>query len=128
MSRPASCRNFAAPTLAPEIESQLRERARRARGDILKMTTLAGCGHPGGSMSSIDLYQVLYSLAGVDPAEPRRSDRDRIVISHGHTSSGVYAALGGLGFFPVDEAIAHFRQAGGPFEGHVERCVPGVEW
>jgi len=128
MSRPASCRNFAAPTLAPEIECQLRERARRARGDILKMTTLAGCGHPGGSMSSIDLYQVLYSLAGVDPAEPRRSDRDRIVISHGHTSPGVYAALGGLGFFPVDEAIAHFRQAGGPFEGHVERCVPGVEW
>lgn len=128
MSRPASCRNFAAQTLAPEIESQLRERARRARGDILKMTTLAGCGHPGGSMSSIDLYQVLYSLAGVDPAEPRRPDRDRIVISHGHTSPGVYAALGGLGFFPVDEAIAHFRQAGGPFEGHVERCVPGVEW
>src|SRR4030042_6852984 len=57
-----------------------------ARGDILKMTTLAGCGHPGGSMSSIDFYLVLYSYANVDPKNPDDPDRDRIVISHGHTS------------------------------------------
>jgi transketolase len=128
MSRAASCRNFAAERLAPEIEHQLRETARKSRGDILTMTTLAGCGHPGGSMSSIDMYTVLYGLAGVDPGDPHRPGRDRIVVSHGHTSPGVYAALGNAGFFPVDDAIAHFRQSGGPFEGHVERCVPGVEW
>ena len=106
----------------------LSELARLARGDILKMTTLAGSGHPGGSMSSIDFYLVLYSYARVDPASPSDPDRDRIVISHGHTSPGAYAALGRVGFFPVDAAVAGFRKTGSPFEGHVERQVPGVEW
>ena len=50
------------------------------------------------------------------------------MISHGHTSPGVYAALGRIGFFPVEAAMANFRKAGTPFEGHVEKGVPGVEW
>lgn len=107
---------------------RLKELSRLARGDIIKMTTLAGSGHPGGSMSSIDFYLVLYSFANVDPKNPLDPDRDRIIISHGHTSPGVYAALGRLGFFPIDEAIINFRKAQSPFEGHVEKCVPGVEW
>ena len=82
-----------------------------ARGDILKMTTLARSGHPGGSMSSVDIYLLLYSCANVGANDARNPDRDRIVVSHGHTSPGVYAALGGLGFFEVDEAIATFRKA-----------------
>ena len=102
--------------------------ARLARGDILKMTTLAGSGHPGGSMSSIDLYLILYSYANVHPQSPSDPNRDRIVISHGHTSPGVYAALGRIGFFPVEAAIATFRKAGTPFEGHVEKGIPGLEW
>jgi transketolase len=122
------CRGFKAARLDPSTSAALRETARKARGDILKMTTLAGSGHPGGSMSSIDLYLTLHALARIDPRAPDNPARDRIVISHGHTSPGVYAALGNLGFFPVDEAIAHFRQAGGPFEGHVERNLPGVDW
>jgi transketolase len=89
---------------------RLSDLARLARGDILKMTTLAGSGHPGGSMSSIDFYMVLYSYARVDPNFPSDPDRDRIVISHGHTSPGAYAALGRVGFFPVDSAVAHFRK------------------
>jgi transketolase len=108
--------------------SKLTQLARLARGDILKMTTLAGSGHPGGSMSSIDLYLVLYSFANVNPQSPYDPNRDRIVISHGHTSPGVYAALGRTGFFPIEAAIVNFRKAGSPFEGHVEKCVPGVEW
>ncbi len=107
---------------------KLAELARLARGDILKMTTLAGSGHPGGSMSSIDFYLVLYSYANVHPQSSSDPDRDRIVISHGHTSPGVYAALGRLSFFPKEAAIATFRKAGSPFEGHVEKGVPGVEW
>ena len=107
---------------------KLSEMARLARGDILKMTTLAGSGHPGGSMSSIDFYLVLYSYANVDPRSPSDPNRDRIVISHGHTSPGVYAALGRVGFFPIEAAIATFRKAGSPFEGHVEKGIPGVEW
>jgi len=107
---------------------RLSELARLARGDILKMTTLAGSGHPGGSMSSIDFYLVLYSYANVHSQSPSDPGRDRIVISHGHTSPGVYAALGRIGFFPIEAAIATFRKAGSPFEGHVEKGVPGVEW
>lgn len=110
-----------------KLES-LRELGRIARGDILKMTTLASSGHPGGSMSSIDIYLTLFSFARINPGEPCWEARDRIVISHGHTSPGVYAALGRLGFFNIDEAIATFRLAGSRFEGHVERFVPGVEW
>lgn len=125
---PAECRGFAAPELPAAALRTLTELAGKCRGDILKMTTLAGSGHPGGSMSSIDLALTLYSLAETNPQDPSFPDRDRIVFSHGHISPGVYAALGNLGFFAVDEAIAHFRQAGSPFEGHVEHGVPGVEW
>ena len=121
-------RRFDAENLDKKSLEKLSELARLARGDILKMTTLAGSGHPGGSMSSIDFYLVLYSYANVDPRSPSDPNRDRIVISHGHTSPGVYAALGRVGFFPIEAAIAAFRKAGSPFEGHVEKGIPGVEW
>jgi len=120
--------NFRAPALSKKQLAEFEELGRLCRGDILKMTELAGCGHPGGSMSSIDFYIVVWSLANVDPKNPQNPDRDRIVVSHGHTSPGVYSILGRRGFFPIEEALAHFRQSGSIFEGHVERAVPGVEW
>ena len=119
---------FSRPRLTKKQLAELTELARLCRGDIIKMTKLAGGGHPGGSMSSIDFYTVVWSLANVSPATPLDPDRDRIVVSHGHTSPGVYSILGRRGFFPVDEAVAHFRQSGSIFEGHVERAVPGCEW
>lgn len=121
-------RGFAVPVLDDESAIALEERARELRGAILTMTTLAASGHPGGSMSSLEIYLVLYNFANVDPARPRTDDRDRIVVSHGHTSPGVYCALADAGFFKLEDAVAHFRQAGSVFEGHVERSVPGVEW
>jgi transketolase len=123
-----SGKRFEAEKLDEGSLKRLSELARLARGDILKMTTLAGSGHPGGSMSSIDFYLVLYSYANVHPQSPSDPNRDRIVVSHGHTSPGVYAALGRIGFFPIEAAIINFRKAGSPFEGHVEKGVPGVEW
>jgi transketolase len=123
-----SGRRFDSEKLDKESLERLSKLSRVARGDILKMTTLAGSGHPGGSMSSVDFYLVLYSYADVHPQSPADPNRDRIVISHGHTSPGVYAALGRLGFFPIEEAVATFRKAGSPFEGHVEKGIPGVEW
>ena len=121
-------KRFDAEKLDEGSLKRLSDLSRLARGDILKMTTLANSGHPGGSMSSIDFYLVLYSYANVHPQSPSDPNRDRIVISHGHTSPGVYAALGRIGFFPIEAAIATFRKAGSPFEGHVEKGVPGVEW
>lgn len=114
--------------LEPDLAAELSRRAHEARGSILTATSASQSGHPGGSMSSIEIYTVLYSCARLRPQEPHWHARDRIVVSHGHTSPGVYAALANAGFFDVTEFEAHFRQAGSPFEGHVERAVAGVEW
>jgi transketolase len=115
-------------SLSEDRVAELSARALSARGHVLTATTLAASGHPGGSMSSMEMYTLLYNQARLRPAEPRWQNRDRIVISHGHTSPGAYAALAGAGFFPAQEFVAHFRQAGSVFEGHVERSVPGIEW
>jgi transketolase len=108
--------------------SRLMEEARLCRGDIIKMTTVAGSGHPGGSMSSIDIYLTLYNYARISPDTVHDMKRDRIIVSHGHTSPGLYACLARLGFIDREELLATFRKVGSPFEGHVERHVPGAEW
>ncbi len=119
---------FAQKELASEELRTLEDTARHVRGDILRMTTLAGCGHPGGSMSSADIFLTVWSHANVSPENLSDPTRDRIIVSHGHTSPGVYAVLGRQGFFDLKQAVATFRLAGSPFEGHIERSVPGVEW
>ncbi len=121
-------RRFDEPTLDEDTARRLEGICRIARGDILTMTSVAGSGHPGGSFSSIELFTVVWHGARLDPTDPDWPERDRIVVSHGHTSPGVYATLAHLGFIDRDDVKAHFRQAGSPFEGHVERSVPGVEW
>jgi transketolase len=121
-------RGFTENKLSGEWHEKLNEMVRRGRGDIIKMTSAAGSGHPGGSMSSLEAFLLLYHFARVNPREPYADDRDRIIVSHGHTSPGVYVGLGYAGFFDVNDAISGFRIAGSPFEGHVERSVPGVEW
>ncbi len=102
---------------------ELKELSRLAKGDIITMTRLAGTGHPGGSISSLDIYLTLFSCANLTG-----EDRDRFVVSHGHTSPGVYAALARLGYLPADEVVAFFRKAGSPFEGHVVRGIPFMDW
>lgn len=121
-------RGFTEKKLNDASIAELKARARRARGDILTMTTLAASGHPGGSMSSLEMYLTLYACARVFPGEPYNPDRDRIVISHGHTSPGAYSALAATGFFNREDVLSGFRRAGSIFEGHVERTVPGIEW
>jgi len=120
--------DFGSAELSDEQAARLGELGRLCRGDILKMTTLAASGHPGGSISSIDFELVLWGFSNVDPENPFAPDRDRVVVSHGHTSPGAYAALARLGFFDVALPLAGFRRPGSPFEGHVERDVPGIEW
>ncbi len=107
---------------------KLKELSRLCKGDILTMTTLAASGHPGGSMSSLDIYLVVFSYANISPERVDDPSRDKIVVSHGHTSPGVYAVLGRLGFFDIDMAVATFRLSGSIFEGHTVRKVPGIEW
>lgn len=114
---------FERETLTEDELRRLREFSRQAKGDILKMTKIAGSGHPGGSMSSLDVYLVVFSYA-----ELGSEKRDRIVVSHGHTSPGVYSTLARLGHLPVDEVVAFFRKTGSPYEGHVVRGIPFIDW
>jgi len=107
---------------------RLTELSRICKGDIIKMTTISKSGHPGGSMSSLDLYLALYAYANITPEKRLKENRDRVVISHGHTAPGIYSVLGRLEFFNIDNAIAYFRKAGSIFEGHIEPEVPGIEW
>ncbi len=106
--------------LTLEMIKELEDRARKSRADIVAMTYLAGSGHPGGSMSSIDIYTLLYHITD--------KISDKVVISHGHTSPGVYSALARSGIFSPKDVIKGFRRVGSIFEGHVEPGVPGVHW
>ncbi|RLA99601.1 MAG: transketolase, partial [Deltaproteobacteria bacterium] len=106
--------------LTRELLEQIKEKAERSRGDILAMTYLAASGHPGGSLSSIDIYTVLYNVVNMD--------KDKVIVSHGHTSPGVYSALARSGMFDPLAPIKGFRRVGSVFEGHVEPSVPGVTW
>jgi len=115
-------------TFTQEDKQELEKLAAKCRGDILKCTTLAASGHPGGSMSTIDMLLTVYKYANISPENWSSSTRDRIYVSHGHTSPAVYSALGRNGFFDTDEAIGYFRLAGSIYEGHIERMIKGVEW
>ncbi|MCK5131239.1 MAG: transketolase [Candidatus Sabulitectum sp.] len=119
--------NFIPPALPAAVEKELQNLCHEARGNILKMTSLAASGHPGGSMSSLEIFALLWSQANVNPEKPSMAGRDRIVVSHGHTSPGVYSVLGALNFFDLNEAVVSFRLAGSDFEGHIERHLPGIE-
>ena len=119
---------FEKEKLEKEDIEKLENLSKICKADILTMTTLANSGHPGGAISSLDIFLIIYSYAKISPEIVDSPERDKIVISHGHTSAGVYSVLGRLGFFDIDMAISTFRLAGSIFEGHIVRKVPGVEW
>lgn len=102
--------------------------ANRLRLDVVEMTTAAGSGHPGGSLSSADLLATLYfRIMNIDPADPYMEDRDRFVLSKWHAAPILYATLAERGYFPTDE-LKTLRQLGSRLQGHpAYREVPGVE-
>ncbi|MHB8810348.1 MAG: transketolase, partial [Desulfobulbaceae bacterium] len=116
------------PQLSPEEISTLREMRTRCARRILLATTLAASGHPGGSLSALDLLLVTYGLIKHRPEEPRFTGRDRVVVSMGHISPGVYSTLAEYGYFTEDDFLSGFRRTGSGFPGHVEYIAPGVEW
>ncbi|MGC8608598.1 MAG: transketolase [Thermoplasmata archaeon] len=109
------------------VESDLNDIARRIRREIIKMVYEAKSGHPGGSLSIADILSVLYfKEMNVDPKNPGDPDRDRLIMSKGHASPALYAALAVRGFFPVSY-LKGFRKLSSELEGHVYRGIPGVE-
>lgn len=109
--------------------AMLEERARRCRVEIVRMVHRAQAGHPGGSLSEIDLLVALYgTVLNVRPNEPSWSDRDRFVLSKGHASPGMYALLADLGFISHED-LTTYRVKGGVCQGHVDmKWCPGVDF
>lgn len=88
----------------------------------------AKSGHPGGSLSAADIYTYLFfEEMNIDPADPKKDDRDRFVLSKGHTAPGYYAALANRGFFPVED-LKTLRKVGSYLQGHPDmKHIPGVD-
>ena len=112
---------------ANEIK-QLSITACKVRMGIIESTNAAKCGHPGGSMSAAEMFTYLYfKELNVDPKNPKWEDRDRFVLSKGHTAPGLYAALALRGFFPVEDLLT-LRKVGSYLQGHPNmNTVPGVD-
>lgn len=108
--------------------SALQEIARALRADIIRMLTAAGSGHPGGSLSAIDILTCLYfSQLRHRPEEPHWPERDRFILSKGHGVPAVYAVLAKCGYFPKEKLMT-LRQIESPLQGHPDRVrLPGIE-
>jgi len=106
----------------------LERMANQLRLDVIEMTSEAGSGHPGGSLSSADLMAALYfKVMSHDPTNPDWDGRDRFVLSKGHVAPVLYAALAESGYFPTEE-LPSLRRLGSALQGHpVRGKVPGVE-
>ena len=107
---------------------ELQRLANEVRKEIIKSTHAAKCGHPGGSLSAADIFTYLYfEELNVDPKNPKNPDRDRFVLSKGHTAPGLYAALALRGFFPREDLLT-LRKIGSYLQGHPSmKHTPGVD-
>ena len=108
--------------------AKLESIAREGRAQIIRMLTHSGSGHPGGSLSVIDILTTLFfNRMHYDPKRPHWEDRDRFVLSKGHCVPAQYYCMAKAGFFPMDRLIT-LRKLGSPLQGHPDRVMlPGIE-
>lgn len=107
---------------------QYSKKAKELRAEILKMLFACQSGHPGGSLSCVEMLMALYyEVMNVDPKDPEKPDRDRLVLSKGHACPALYAVLADLGYFPKED-LAGLRQIDSHLQGHPD-CTktPGVD-
>ena len=107
---------------------ELQKTANEVRKGIVTAVHSAKAGHPGGSLSAADLFTYLYFVEmNIDPKEPKKADRDRFVLSKGHTAPGLYATLANRGYFPVED-LKTLRHIGSYLQGHPDmKHIPGVD-
>ncbi len=114
--------------VSEEDIKKLKKISLKLRKHIIRMTGLAKSGHPGGSLSAADIVTVLFfKVMRYRPEEPKWNDRDFFILSKGHATPLLYAALAEAGFFPKEE-LPHFRNLSSHLQGHPDRLMtPGVE-
>ncbi len=107
---------------------ELQKIANEVRKGIVTGVHAAKAGHPGGSLSAAELFTYLYfEEMNIDPADPNKQDRDRFVLSKGHTAPGLYAALANRGYFPVED-LKTLRHIGSHLQGHpCMQHTPGID-
>lgn len=108
--------------------TELKKIAAKVRIGVIEATHAAKCGHPGGALSSADMLTYLYfKELRIDPQNPKWNDRDRFVLSKGHSAPALYSALALRGYFPVEDLLT-LRQSGSYLQGHPNmNSVPGVD-
>lgn len=113
-------------TAAP---TDLKSLTKHLRHDIIRMIEAAGNGHPGGSLSIIDILTVLYwKFLKHDPKQPAWEGRDRFILSKGHACPALYAVMAHRGYFPTADLL-NLRKLGSPLQGHPDRLrLPGIEF
>ena len=107
---------------------ELQKTANEVRKGIVTAVHSAKAGHPGGSLSAADIFTYLYfEEMNIDPKNPKKEDRDRFVLSKGHTAPGLYSALAQRGYFPVED-LKTLRHLGSYLQGHPDmKHIPGVD-
>lgn len=107
---------------------KLMKTANEIRKGIVSSVHSAKAGHPGGSLSAADIFTYLYfEELRIDPKEPKKADRDRFVLSKGHTAPGLYSALAERGYFPKEDLLT-LRHVGSYLQGHPDmKHIPGVD-
>ena len=107
---------------------ELMKTANEVRKGIVTAVHSAKSGHPGGSLSAADIYTYLYfEEMNIDPKDPKKADRDRFVLSKGHTAPGYHSTLAHRGFFPVED-LTTLRKVGSYLQGHPDmKHIPGVD-
>ena len=109
-------------------KTELQKMAVEVRKGIVTGVHSAKAGHPGGSLSAADIFTYLYfEEMNIDPRNPKAEDRDRFVLSKGHTAPGLYSALANRGYFPVEDLLT-LRHLGSYLQGHPDmKHIPGVD-
>lgn len=109
-------------------KQELQLKANEVRKGIVTAVHAAKAGHPGGSLSAADIFTYLYfEELNIDPKDPKKPDRDRFVLSKGHTAPGLYSALALRGYFPVED-LKTLRHLGSYLQGHPDmKHIPGVD-
>lgn len=106
---------------------ELKKHANDVRKGIVTAVHSAKAGHPGGSLSAADMFTFLYfEEMNIDPKNPKKEDRDRFVLSKGHTAPGLYSAMANRGYFPVED-LTTLRKLGSYLQGHPCVHIPGVD-